>query len=117
MPDYDPKSIPVLDDVIDEKQHENIEESTAEIEHIEPALIDFHDDEDNEPAIEIHPGSKQSIDDQCIDPGQQISLQPIVEDIVKQLIPDLEQKLRILLQQALEDKLPAEIIKPKTDDN
>ena len=34
----------------------------------------------------------------------------VVNDIVSQLIPDLQQQLRYLVQQALEDRLPAEII-------
>lgn len=34
----------------------------------------------------------------------------VVTDIVGQLLPDLEQQLRYLVQQALEDRLPAEII-------
>jgi hypothetical protein len=41
-----------------------------------------------------------------------------VNDIVSQLIPDLQQQLRYLVQQALEDRLPAEIIsqdKPSTN--
>ncbi len=42
---------------------------------------------------------------------QQISLQPMVDDIIKQLLPDLEQQLRTLIQQALEDRLPKDIIK------
>jgi len=41
----------------------------------------------------------------------------VVNDIISQLIPDLQQQLRYLVQQALEDRLPAEIIsqgKPST---
>ena len=42
----------------------------------------------------------------------------VVNDIISQLIPELQQQLRYLVQQALEDRLPAEIIsqdKPFTD--
>jgi len=42
----------------------------------------------------------------------------VVNDIVSQLMPDLQQQLRYLVQQALEDRLPAEIIsqhKPSSD--
>ena len=37
-----------------------------------------------------------------------ISLDEIVDDVVEQLIPDLEQQLRLLVRQALEEKLPEE---------
>ncbi len=40
-----------------------------------------------------------------------IALAPLVDDIVKQLMPELEQQLRFLVRQALHDKLPEEIIK------
>jgi hypothetical protein len=45
-----------------------------------------------------------------------IELETVVADVVKQLLPDLEQQLRFLIQQALEEKLPAEIIKPADTD-
>ena len=44
----------------------------------------------------------------------------VVNDIVSQLLPDLRQQLRHLVQQALEDRLPAELIsqdKPGDDHN
>ena len=50
------------------------------------------------------------------------SLESIVNDVVKHLMPDLEQQLRYLVQQALEERLPQEIMqsvtaaKEKTDD-
>jgi len=43
------------------------------------------------------------------DPVQAVTLSTIVDDVVKQLMPDLEQQLRHLVQQALEEKLPQEI--------
>ena len=42
---------------------------------------------------------------------QQRSLQAMADDIVKQLLPELEQKLRFLLQQALADRLTEDSIK------
>jgi len=47
-------------------------------------------------------------------------LEPIVESVVKQMMPDLEQQLRFLIQQALEKRLPSDILKlsnAETDDN
>lgn len=41
---------------------------------------------------------------------QPLILEAIVEDVVKQLMPDLEQQLRHLVQQALEDRLPDEFV-------
>jgi len=49
-----------------------------------------------------------------------LELEPIVESVVKQMMPDLEQQLRFLIQQALEKRLPSEILKSantETDDN
>ena len=46
-------------------------------------------------------------------------LEPIIESVVKQMMPDLEQQLRFLIQQALEERLPKDIIQlvnSKTDD-
>ena len=49
----------------------------------------------------------QAIENQA---AQSQSLESVVDDIVKQLIPDLEQQLRFLVQQALEDRLPDAIL-------
>ncbi len=38
------------------------------------------------------------------------TLDNMVSDIVKQLMPDLEQQLRFLVQQALEDRLPEDVV-------
>jgi len=49
-----------------------------------------------------------------------LELEPIVESVVKQMMPDLEQQLRFLIQQALEKRLPSVILKStstETDDN
>lgn len=63
----------------------------AEIETVEPAALDATADT---PALES-----------------------IVDDIVKQLLPDLEQQLRFLVQQALEDRLSDEALQQITADN
>ena len=44
-----------------------------------------------------------------------IVLEQIVENVVKQMMPDLEQQLRFLIQQSLEEKLPEEIINLAND--
>jgi len=49
-------------------------------------------------------------------------LEPIIESVVKQMMPDIEQQLRFLIQQALEKRLPSDILKStgtetETDDN
>ena len=47
-----------------------------------------------------------------------ISLTAITDDIVSQILPDIEQQLRNLVQQALEERIPEEFIeKPASDDN
>jgi hypothetical protein len=84
----------------DNEQQQNIsaeksgnEYDADETNVIESALPDYNaDKEDDSPVI----------DSQLI--------KSIVDDITKQLMPDLEQHLRFLLQQALEDKLTDEVI-------
>ena len=55
----------------------------------------------------------QQENDQPLEVKQQtstaISLQSVTDDIVKQLMPELEQQLRLLLEQALKEKLPEDI--------
>lgn len=46
--------------------------------------------------------------------AEPIALESIVDDIVKQLLPELEQQLRLVVQQALEDKLPDDILEQLT---
>ena len=183
MPDYDPKSIPILDDIIeDEKKDtqgetpddaieidtaddkidqddstldlfnspakdfttadidateldteteepeigsidrfiEKADTDTEETEITESALIDYHPEEkeDNVDSFdhqEVQPDEFQSIEAQSVESFQPVTAPPvaletIVDDVVKQLLPDLEQQLRFLVQQALEEKLPAEMI-------
>ncbi len=74
MPDYDTKSIPILDDIIEIRSAEKKTDTIATIE-------------------------------------RPTTLETIVEDVVKHLIPDLEQQLRFLVQQALEEKLPEKVIR------
>jgi len=153
MPDYDPKSIPILDDIIEAEvenatstaicekeinadttetkkiqdsntpdlfsadindsakpiEIKNGEAESNETEIVESVLIDYQIEEDNN-------NSGGGIQHDIIsDPP--ISLDSIVNDVVTQLMPDLEQQLRLLVQQALEEKLPEEIIRQMSSEN
>ncbi len=187
MADYDPKSIPILDDIIDEeiKDETGAGDEQAELaaddnldlfhdEHDETSPVSFEDETDapdepvfneavfnetvNEAVLDEQPSNQsisppsEIIESALIDyrteeetapivadtedelpkklpkelivsqktnsePEAKISLQhqvllePVVNEIVKQLIPDLEQQLRYLVKQALADRLPEELIK------
>lgn len=86
-------------------------ESKPEIEPIESSLIDYHNDaEENETVADIQP---VEVEQQTTE--NPASLESVVDDITKQLMPDLEQQLRFLIQQALEDRLPEDVIDKLTD--
>ena len=192
MPDYDPKSIPILDDIIDDDivkddtsepeltgsvftdvenqdsdeaainsldlfvddtvdiEQEAMEPSLGTIDRFinpaedeptaietdtaESALIDYQLDQDESgisiqhdtQAVEDIPGPDETEegitiedtaeDTSASDPNQPVTLNAIVDDIVKQLMPDLELQLRFLVQQALEEKLPEEIARQLSND-
>ncbi len=192
MPDYDPKSIPILDDIIDDDivkddtsepeltgsvftdvenqdsdeaainsldlfvddtvdiEQEAMELSLGTIDRFinpaedeltaietdiaESALIDYQLDQDESgisiqhdtQAVEDIPGPDETEegitiedtaeDTSASDPNQPVTLNAIVDDVVKQLMPDLEQQLRFLVQQALEEKLPEEIARQLSND-
>ncbi len=40
----------------------------------------------------------------------EVLLKPVIDDVVRHLLPDLEQQMRFLIQQALEERLPEEIL-------
>ena len=48
-------------------------------------------------------------------PIEPLEIELIVKSVVKQMMPDLEQQLRFLIQQALEKQLPPEIVKSSED--
>jgi len=84
-----------------------------EAEKFESALIDYTAvDQAETPTISV-----PVIDDPTGDPPVEniqqplttISLQSVTDDIVKQLMPELEQQLRLLLTQALKEKLPEDV--------
>jgi len=123
-------SYPVEAD-IDDSEAEHVEE-----EPFESALIDYHVDTDTvkETGHQIAPGTTHTEGDQHFQTEEVVDMvteQPltaiesqatqstialddivdeVVNDIVSQLVPDLQQQLKHLVQQALEDRLPAVII-------
>ncbi len=145
MPDYDPTSIPILNDVIDTEKtgdtelDEKTRLSEAEqaqaknnldlfaeeaepqigiidediesaLEDIESALIDY-DTDTEEPDIVT---DAQPLAAEQIISEDAASLKSVVDDITRQLMPNLEQWLRFLIQQALEDRLPDEVVSKLT---
>ena len=94
-----------------------------EAEKFESALIDYNAVDEAEastidmPVIDMPAVNKQE-EDPPLEVKQQIStaisLQSVTDDIVKQLMPELEQQLRLLLEQALKEKLPEDISQTET---
>jgi hypothetical protein len=85
----------------------------------ESALIDYHTEDEDHAEDEASQDDIITIDDEISAPAissqamaeePRISLNAIVDDVVKKLMPDLEQQLRFLIKQALEEKLPEGII-------
>ena len=173
MPDYDPKSIPILDDIIEnETSSEGVDTAEAkdkklfseeistgiidtgeilddkapdlfngdvadiDVETVEPeiaaidtfingvvdeagsseaesaesALINYQPEEDtteiyDSDDIDYQPEAQPTISIHAVDSDIPVDIDAIVDDVVKQMMPDLEQKLRFLIQQALEEKL------------
>ncbi len=70
---------------------ETVSDTTSDIEAINIAAVD----------VKAQPAEQ---------PEPPASLQSMVDDITKELMPDLEQQLRYLIQQALEDRLPDDVI-------
>jgi hypothetical protein len=71
-------------------------------------------DPDNIPVLDdiIEEAADTAAKDQApTNPAQELSLQPLVDDIVLQLMPGLEQQLKVLVKQALKEQLPDNIKK------
>jgi len=132
MSDYGPKSIPILDDIIKDEST-NANETGKEIDSDDYTLDLFNQATTNTEAGTFESTDKNSTsaesalihyqteDDHAADhpatteqPPQQnsveASLDLVVENVINQLMPDLEQQLRFFIKQALEDKLPKDII-------
>ncbi len=111
-----------------------IDDSTTDDELSDDELSDdeFSDDTLSDPAITVHAIPDYTLSDAEITedlsftvntgaasaepaPEQALTqLKPVIDeitdDIVRQLLPDLEQQLRFLVQQALEDRLPDDLV-------
>jgi hypothetical protein len=103
------------DDSLYEPEKKAVEE---EAEKFESALIDYTAVDEAESSSIDMPDVVQQEEEQPLEAKQQtlttVSLQSVTDDIVKQLMPELEQHLRLLLEQALleqllKEKLPEDI--------
>ncbi|VAW54396.1 hypothetical protein MNBD_GAMMA06-826 [hydrothermal vent metagenome] len=107
MPDYDTKSIPILDDIIENKDTDTV---------TTPA--DLSQTQKDNSATGRAVSDKYNFSDPAEPPqstplatSESNTLEAIINDVVKHLMPDLEQQLRFLIQQALEEKLPEKTIR------
>ncbi len=75
-------------------------------------LSDYNENEDNSSIIDQQPAEATAQVS-----AEPISLERVVNNIVKQLMPDLEKQLKILLKQSLEENLPEDLIKPADTDH
>jgi len=96
-------------DLVDEEDSENLESALldyneAPLSGTDTELVtdEFKPDE---PSVTVHLPTLIS----------DTELQSISDEIVLQLMPELEQRLRVLVQQVLKEKLPSEIIQFDTD--
>ena len=87
--------------------------SESETDDIESALIDYDADAEENDAVD----ETQPVEDEPQMAEQTVSLESVVEGIARQLMPDLEMQLRFLIQQALEDRLPDDVINKLTHKN
>ncbi len=87
--------------------------SKDEADQLESALIDYNGVDEAETSTFVMPATKKQAENQPSEVNQQTVtanlLQTVSDDIVKQLMPELEQQLRLLLKQALKEKLPEDI--------
>ncbi len=88
-----------------------------EAEKFESALIDYTAADETETSSIDMPATNKQEEGQPLEAKQQpsttISLQSVTDDIINQLMPELEQQLRLLLEQALKEKLPEDINQTK----
>ena len=93
-------------------------DTTAETDESESALISYNTNTEETETVSDTTSDIEAINIAAVDvepqsaeqPEPPASLKSIVDDITKELMPDLEQQLRYLIQQALEDRLPDEVI-------
>ena len=93
-------------------------DTTAETDESESALISYNTDTEETETVSDTTSDIEAINIAAVDvepqsaeqPEPPASLKSMVDDITKELMPDLEQQLRYLIQKALEDRLPDEVI-------
>ena len=78
-----------------------------EAEKLESELIDYHAVDETETSAIIMPATNKQVEVKQHNLTAD-SLQAVTDDIIKQLMPELEQQLRLLLKQALKERLPEE---------
>lgn len=91
----------------------------------ESALTDDQPAEESDPVAEIHHDTQdtdreesETINTQTEAPSVNaaVRLDPVIDDIVRQLLPELEQQLRFLIRQTLEDRLSEDILQQLKQD-
>lgn len=135
MPDFNPKNIPTLNDVIDDGLTDN-DKKEAEKHDSNPDNSEAQQGDSNDKqgklaeapdilssaeevqhivnTILSEPDNNRTFARQPpidIPPDHSTSLQATVNSIVEQMMPQLEQQLKQLVRQNLEDKLPDDILK------
>ena len=104
------------DVIIENNMPVSANSAAAESDEIESALINYHaDEEETETVADIEAINITAVDVIEQTPETPASLKSMVDDITKELMPDLEQQLRYLIQQALEDRLPDDLIEKLID--
>jgi len=114
LAEEDEKTEPDLNDtppeLTDKKEPENFESALIDYDTEEPIPSEPIPSNEKAPLIEETGTDEQSVTTQAPTTISATDLQSISDEIVLQLMPELEQRLRVLVQQVLEEKLPSEII-------
>lgn len=127
MADYDLKDIPTLDDVIEEASDTDdqaeCDSSASFVATDAPAeatqaTSDYPQAETQSVQIayqELYDKSFEPLNTTADDLQaaiEAIELEPVIDRVVKKLLPDLELQLRFLIQRELEKQLPEELVVP-----
>ncbi len=88
-----------------EEPTETLTDALTEAPVFESALIDYQNEENDENQNPVDFAPAADVENEI---SPLLSLETIVDDVVKQLMPELEQQLRDKLLQALEDKIPSD---------
>lgn len=106
-------------DITDEPDEAVIDRQQKNLQYETESLTETRQQEETAytPAADVDNAADISSDDEVAEPHQPFALEVLVDDVVKQLMPGLEQQLRLHVMQALEEKLPADIIARFSADN